>query len=96
MDVPINYNHHVSPNLKMLLCMTIVSSCMVKSTDIKSGFSCLYFTKYFSIVGRPSAGIMLVYIAVALAVKNLAFGGNVGRTLSWRRMSKEFLIYAGK
>ena len=41
--------------------------------------SCLYLFKYFSMVGRPSLGLMLVYMEVASDVNSLVDGGSVGR-----------------
>ena len=50
---------------------------------------------YFSMVGRPSSGFMLVYIDVASEVKSLAEDGKVGSVRRECIKSWEFLIYAG-
>ena len=46
-------------------------------------------------VGRPSSGLMLVYIDVASKVNNLAEAGSVGSVNRMLIRSCEFLIYAG-
>ena len=95
MAVPISWSHHVSPNLNMFVRMTSVSKCMVKSTEIMSGFSLRYVTRYFLMVGSPSFGLILVYIEVASAVNNFAEGGRLGTVFKLLRSSKEFFMYAG-
>ena len=46
-------------------------------------------------VGRPSSGLMLVYIDVGSEVNNLAEAGSVGSVNRMLMRSCEFLIYAG-
>ena len=50
---------------------------------------------YFLILGKLSSGSMLVYMEVALEVKDFADGGSCGSEFSILMTPKEFLTYFG-
>ena len=95
MAVPISCCHHVSPNIKILLVITRVSSSMTKLIGGNSAFSPLYLVRYFLIVGSPSDGSMFVYIEVASEVNTKVDGGRGGSLFRAIITSVEFLTYAG-
>ena len=76
--VPLVCFHHVLPNLKMLVVMTMSRSLQIKSTG--GGVSSLwpYASMYCFITLMPSSVDMFVYIEVALVVAILAVGGSLG------------------
>ena len=90
MAVPINWNHHVSPNLKMLFVMMSDSSCMMNLIGGRFGFSCRYLVMYFWMVGKPSNGSMFVYMEVASDVNSLALEGRDGSDCKEVIMSSDF------
>ena len=79
-DVPIALPfvcfHHVLPNLKMLVVMTMSKSLQIRSVGGLVSISWPYVSMYCFMTLTPSSVDMFVYIEVVSAVATFAVGGS--------------------